>query len=265
MAVKRIDYFSDCLRRRVEYCVALPQTYLTEIEAGSLEKGQELKTLMLLHGYCEMGLDFLYQTNIEELAEKYQLCVILPNGENSFYLDGKATGRQYGTYVGVEIIKHAREQLGLSCKREDTFIGGTSMGGFGALHTGFLYPETYGGIFAMSAALIMDLVASGQVGMAHGIANQEYYDLMFGPGEELLTSANDPRNLIRSMVEQGKELPALYVTCGTSDFMIEQSRQFRDFLEGLAVPHTYVEAPGAHNFEFWNTQLEPAIKALLGQ
>ncbi len=263
MAVKRVNYFSDCLRRRVEYHVALPRVQFEQIEQGDVSGVKSLKVLMLLHGYCEMGLDFLEKTNIEELAEKYQLCVILPNGENSFYLDGKATGREYGRYVGEEILLNARETLGLSREKADTFIGGTSMGGFGAVHTGFLYPENYSGIFVMSGALIMDFVAAKEASIAHSIANQEYYDLMFGPAEELLGSANDPRNLIRDRIQKGEELPRLYVTCGTSDFMIEQSRQFHAFLEEVKMPHTYVEGEGAHDFTFWNHQLEPAIKGVL--
>lgn len=263
MAVKRIDFFSDCLRRRVEYHVALPDDCAADTPEAA-EKRKQLKILVFLHGYCEMGIDFLEKTDIEQLAGKYGLCVILPNGENSFYLDGKATGRQYGTYVGKEIPNHARTVLGLTDRREDTFIGGTSMGGFGAIHTGLYFPECYAGIFGMSSALIMDLVASGEVGMAHGIANQEYYDLMFGPGEELLTSTNDPRELLRRLKAEGREIPRIYMACGTSDFMIEQSRAFHRFLTELEVAHLYEEAEGAHNFEFWKPQMEYGIRGVLG-
>lgn len=264
MAVKRISFFSDCLRRRVEYHVAMPEDCAGET-AEAAEKRKQLKILVFLHGYCEMGIDFLEKTDIEQLAHKYRLCVILPNGENSFYLDGKATGRQYGTYVGVEIPDHARALLGLTDRREDTFIGGTSMGGFGAIHTGLYFPERYAGLFGMSSALIMDLVADGQAGMAHGIANQEYYDLMFGPGEELLTSTNDPRVLLRRLKEENREIPGIYITCGTSDFMIEQSRAFDRFLTQMEIPHVYDEAEGAHNFEFWKPRMEHAICKVLGK
>lgn len=264
MAVKGMDFFSDCLRRRVEYHVAMPDDCMGET-AEAVEKRKQLKVLVFLHGYCEMGIDFLEKTDIEQLAGKYRLCVILPNGENSFYLDGKATGRQYGTYVGVEIPDHARSVLGLSDKREDAFIGGTSMGGFGAIHTGLFFPERYAGIFGMSSALIMDFVADREASMAHGIANQEYYDLMFGPAEELLTGTNDPRELIRRLKTTGGEIPRIYITCGTSDFMIEQSRAFDRFLTEQEVPHTYVEAEGAHNFEFWKPHMEQAICGAMGR
>lgn len=262
MAVKRVDFFSDCLRRRVEYHVAMPKAYLPKEEGGEGRQGG-LKTLVLLHGYCEMGMDYLEKTNIEELAEQYNLCVILPNGENSFYLDGKATGRQYGTYVGQEILRHARGYFSLSDKKEDTFIGGSSMGGFGAIHTGLLFHENFGGLFGMSSALIMDLVASGGAGAAHGIANQEYYDLMFGPGNELPDSPNDPRVLVREMVAKGISMPIIYLACGTSDFMIEESRAFARFLTEQGVAHTYVEGDGGHDFTFWNAHLEPAIRTML--
>lgn len=263
MAVKRINYFSNCLHRRVDYLVALPNAFASVKEDEQVD-GSGLKVLVLLHGLCEMGVDYLEKTAIEEYADKYNLCVILPSGENSFYLDGKPSHRKYGTYVGEEILKNARERFHLTDKKEDTFIGGSSMGGFGAIRTGLFFRENFGGIFGMSSALIMDMVASAQAAPAHGIANQEYYDLMFGPSEEYLTSKNDPRVLVKEILANGEVFPKIYLTCGTSDFMLQENRSFDAFLTEQKVTHTYVEDEGGHDFNFWSAQLEPAIRAMLG-
>ena len=42
--------------------------------------------------------------------------------------------------------------LPLSTKREDTFIGGISMGGYGALYNGFKYRDTFSKVAAFSPA-----------------------------------------------------------------------------------------------------------------
>lgn len=262
MAVRRVNYFSGCLMRNAEYMVALPARF-NDVKEGEPIDGSGLKILVMLHGFCEMNVDYLRNTNIEELADKYNLCVILPSGENSFYLDHEATGRKYGTYVGHEILTNAREQFNLTNKREDTFIGGSSMGGYGAIHTGLQFHEMYGGFFGMSSALVMDMVASREAAPAHGMANQAYYDLVFGPSDEFLNSPNDPRVLVRDMVSKGIPMPNIYLTCGYSDFLLEFSRKFVDFLKEQGVEHTYVEAEGAHDFAFWGAQLEPAIRAML--
>ena len=57
--------------------------------------------------------------------------------------------------MGKELIAYLQKTFGIAMKAEDTFIGGLSMGGFGALHTGFLYPENYSKIAALSSALIV--------------------------------------------------------------------------------------------------------------
>ena len=48
-----------------------------------------IKTLFWLHGYTGRSENWVP----EELCEKYQIAVVMPTAENSFYLDGEATGR----------------------------------------------------------------------------------------------------------------------------------------------------------------------------
>ena len=63
------------------------------------------------------------------------------------------------------------------------------------------------------------------------MANYEYYRLMFGEPEKLLTSINNPEELIRRHQAAGERIPALFMACGTEDFLLENNRELRDFLQ----------------------------------
>lgn len=223
-----------------------------------------MKTLLLLHGYSGSCSDWINSSLIVDLANKYNLAVICPVGENSFYLDGLETGRKYGTYVGEELIRYARKTFGLSDKAEDTFAGGLSMGGFGAIHTGLQFHHTFSRVFALSSALIIHNVEKMKPGADDGIANYEYYKLMFGEPSKLSLSANNPEELVRRLMKAGDKIPAIYMACGTEDFLLEENHIFRDFLLEQGVELTYHESSGTHDFAFWNQYLEPAIMWLLG-
>ena len=73
-------------------------------------------------------------------------------------------------------------------------------------------------------------------------------------------SANNPETLVKRLLAAGKAVPRLFMACGTEDFLIENNRAFHDFLMETSVPVSYHEAPGVHNFEFWNQWIEPGIR-----
>lgn len=89
MAFISVEFYSECLKRCVGFKVILPN------DMQGTENGTPRKTLYLLHGYGNRNSEWVWNSNIVELAEKYRLCVVLPSGENSFYLDGAAV---FGTF-----------------------------------------------------------------------------------------------------------------------------------------------------------------------
>lgn len=97
----------------------------------------------------------------------------------------------------------------------------------------------------------------------NGVANYEYYRLMFGEPKELHSSENNPEELVRRLLAGKKSIPGIYMACGTEDFLLNANRNFHEFLQAQQVEHVYHESSGCHNFEFWNRYLEPAVKWLL--
>lgn len=264
MAVGIFDFSSVCLARGTSFRIILPNDIPEMWKEGNPHLQRPTKTLVLLHGFTGAYADWMNSSLIHDLAIKYNLAVICPNGENSFYLDGKETGRKYATYVGEELIQYARKTFGLSDKAEDTFIGGLSMGGFGAIHTGLQFNHTFSKVFALSSALITHNVEQMTPGFDDGIANYDYYKLMFGEPSELSTSINNPEELVRRHLKAGDTIPGIYMACGSEDFLLKENHIFRDFLLEQGVEVSYHESPGTHDFIFWNQYLEPAIEWLVG-
>ena len=253
MAILSIEYASDCLRRTVDVKAVVPW----EMAGG----GAKRRLLILLHGYGNRNTEWIRNSSIVSLASKYNLCVVMPSGENSFYLDGKETGRQYGTFVGSELPEFICGLFGMNCGREDTFIGGLSMGGFGAIHVSLRFPRRFGRLFAFSSALLqyeLDRVPPE----GNSVANREYYELMFGDLKKVMDSRSNPEVLIREAMEKGEQLPEIYMACGTEDFLLEPNRRFAAFLREHGVKHEYHEGPGGHDFAFWNQYLERAVRWL---
>lgn len=221
---------------------------------------RKMKTLFLLHGYTGDAWNWVP----EHLAEKYNFAIVIPSGENAFWLDGISTGHQYCKYVGEELIDYVRKTFGLAQKREDTYIMGFSMGGFGALHTALYYPDVFSKTAGLSSALIVHEVAGMTDGKGNDVANYEYYRECFGEPSELLESRNNPETLVRLIKSEGKEMPEIFISCGTEDFLIENNRQFHNFLESEGVKHIYDEESGIHDMVFWSKCVDKYIPMMFG-
>ena len=180
MSLLQVNTYSLALSRIVTFHVILPNDLPPEMTAGNPYYERPMKTLYLLHGFSGNTTDWLTGSLIQELAGKYNLAVVLPSGENSFYLNGKGTGRAYETFTAEELMDYCKRTFGFSDKPEDNFIGGLSMGGFGAIHTALKYPERFGKMFGLSSALVVNGIKSMEPGANDGIADYDYYTQIFG-------------------------------------------------------------------------------------
>ncbi len=261
MAVMNITFGSVCLYRFVDFTAIVP-IEMASISGVQIEKPDKFKTLYLLHGLGGNHRDWLQASRIREIAEKYNLAVILPSGENSFYVDGSTIGSKYGSFVGKELVDFTRKLFPLSDKKEDTYIGGLSMGGFGAVHTALMYPDTFSKAFAFSSAFVTDRISKLKPGEADDILDFESYTKIFGNLAQLENSPHNPKELIRKVKSNKVTIPELFLACGTEDFLISENREFKKYLDSQHIPVCYIEDEGDHNFDFWNRYLEPAVQWL---
>ncbi len=237
-----MNYFSNALRRNVEINVILPIDSF-DYDSGEYLSSRKFKTLYLLHGIFGSNTDWIENTNLISYLAKHQIAVVLPSGENSFYVDNSDSGAMYSKFIGEELPLITRNAFPLSSNREDTYIAGLSMGGFGALVNGLRYKETYSTIGAFSSAIPNEL-ESGD------LFPNEDFGLSY---RRLLEISKDQFNLEKRLSEDN--LPYIYLTCGTEDFLYDKSLSFVEKLQKHKVDYEYHEWTGVHDWKFWDTSI----------
>ncbi len=255
MALLRADLFSRSLMRTVPVTVILPVDRVHDPQQELPMADEKYKTLYLLHGLYGNESDWLCESRIQTWALDRNLAVVMPAGDNRFYVDCSSTGEKYGAFIGEELVEMTRRMFPLSREREDTFIAGLSMGGYGAVRNGLLYADTFGYLAGLSSALIMYMAAYVDDSSADFTQTRHYYESIFGDLTKIMGSDKDCETLVKQRKSSGKPMPKMYLACGTEDFLLQPNRIFKDFLEKQQVDFTYEEGPGEHNFDFWNRVL----------
>ena len=249
------------LSRTVTFNAIIP---LDKISFGEEEvaEAKPLKTLYLLHGAFGNYTDYLSGTRIQRWAEEHNLAVIMPSGENQFYVDKPSRGENYGAYVADELVEFTRKMFPLSHKKEDTFIAGLSMGGYGALINGLKYHETFSHIGAFSPGLMIDDIASRSELLSVTGWSMDFYDNAFGGIDTIKNSDKDYYYLIDQLLENKKEIPKIYLPIGTDDFLLESVRGFKSFVDKREVPLIYIEDDGGHEWDFWDKYVKNFLEWL---
>ena len=261
MAKLQIEYFSHALQRPTVFDLLIPNDSREALSPEEADRrARSMKALFLLHGYTGKSENWVP----EGLPEKYNFAIVMPTAENSFYLNGEATGSAYQTLVGEEIVDYVRRTFRLAAGPEDTYIAGLSMGGFGALHTGLAYPDRFGKICALSSALIVHEVSRMKPGAGNGVANYAYYASCFGDPATAAERDVNPEVLAHKLKAAGAKIPEIFMACGTEDFLIENNREMHRFLEKEGIDHLYYESKGVHDMVFWREYIAKGVEWMFG-
>src|ERR1044071_9564167 len=166
MILNEVHFFSETLGLLSTLYVLLPQRPLAEAQNKPRKK---LRTLYLLHGHSDDHTAWQRYTSIERYAEGLNLAVVMPAVNLSFYTD-MAHGGKYWQFISEEVPAVARESYSLSSKREDNFVAGLSMGGYGALKLALTYPDRYAAAASLSGAV--DIAADVR---GHGLHDEKLW------------------------------------------------------------------------------------------
>ncbi|MBO5868053.1 MAG: esterase family protein, partial [Oscillospiraceae bacterium] len=151
MANLEFQFYSKALKSVTTVSVILPEIHKTTEGIG--RPAGTYKTLYLLHGLSGDHTNWPRKTSIERYANKYGIAVVMPSVGRSWYTD-LPNGIQYMTFVAEELPAICRSYFsGMSDRKEDNYIAGLSMGGYGALKIALTYPDAYCGCATLSGAL----------------------------------------------------------------------------------------------------------------
>ena len=184
-----------------------------------------------------------------------ELCVVMPSGENSFYLNDPDQFALWSDFVGKELVELTRRMFPLSHRREDTFLGGVSMGGYGALYNGLQFRDTFSWILALSAPIRLEDLRDRATDNAFILTNRRYAQRCFGDLQTAPERDVNPLHLVERLWKEGAQLPQIYLACGDRDELLPGSKRLAALLERLEIPHIFEILPGAHEWDFWDEAL----------
>lgn len=258
MANVYLNFRSDSLSRSVYPVVFLPDLN------GWNDVKPPYRTLYFLPGYSGGALETATFTNFSLYSMMYGLAIVLIDGENSFYVDDERRGAMFSRYAGQEIVEVTRRLLPLSTRREDTFIGGISMGGYGALVNALRYRETFGKVAMLSPALGFKSPEERQPGNSP-IPDGELTDTL-GTWKEYEHTYKDYMEASVKACADRKTMPELFLACGLQDdLVLDHAREYVRGMAKLGVEVKTFEAQGGHDHDFWKTAMTPACRFLTGK
>lgn len=250
------EVHSEALHGPLRYSVYLPDK----------REGRRFPTVYLLHGvgdnersYPKAGDVAGTMDRLIASGEIAPMIVVMPAAKRSWYVDSAAIGGpgDYETAIMRDLIAHIDQTYPTDPRPAARFVTGHSMGGFGALRLAFKYPERFGAVAAMSAAL-WDRVEPGfelpesAKGIFAGSFGQP-----FDPARFL---AQRPRAYLPALKERGRT-PPIYLTAGDDDHFEAYRSTFDLFLrlrrEGLAVELRITD--GGHTWRLWRETALPNV------
>jgi len=241
------------LHRSVNYNVLLPNGF----ESGN----KRYPVIYMLHGiggdeesWLKLGgfsdlVDSLTRTG---LIDEY--IYIMPDAGNSYYLNNYDGSNMYMDFFIKELVPVVDSLFPTMDLAENRALMGLSMGGFGAIILAVENPQYIGSVMAFSAAVRTDSMFIDIPQAKY----ENYFGTVFGPGlegENRLTrhwKENSPYSLMDTLLAQELSQIQWYLDCGFSDPLLPASKAFHNLLLAYNIPHSYLERPGNHNWEYWH-------------
>jgi S-formylglutathione hydrolase FrmB len=237
--VDTVSVFSKKMNRSIKNVVILPDNY------DSTNKSYPV--LYLLHGYSGRYDTWVKHTknSLPQEATKWQMIVVCPDGENSWYWDSPADpSSQFETYISSELVGYIDKNYRTVASPGGRAITGLSMGGHGGLWLGINHPETFGACGSMSGGVdIRPFTNNWEMKKQLGEYKQN-------PG------VWDNHTVITQLDKIKPGLLSIIVDCGYDDFFYEVNENLHKEMKKKKIPHDYITRPGEHNHQYWNNALD---------
>lgn len=245
---------SKLMARRMPYRVALPKSYASN-------SSERFPVIYLLHGLTGHYDNWGDKGKISEYLAPYNFIVVMPEGDNGWYTDSASVPQdKYESYIVKELISEIDKKFRTNSTRDGRIIAGLSMGGYGSLKFGLKYPETFALVGSFSGALGAASWSEKTVGNSWKALTDSVMSV-YGADDSETRKANDIYRIVRELpADKIKSLPFMYVDCGTEDGLVTLNRDFIALLMEKKIPHEYRQLPGAHNWQYWEAQIQQFLQ-----
>jgi len=243
--VETVQFQSKSINTPLPYNVILPTDYDTS-------KSTRYPVLYLLHGLMGHYNDWVARTNIADYAADYGIIVVMPEGNDSWYID------KYETYILQELIPDVQQRYRTIEARYGRTIAGLSMGGYGAIKFGLKSPATFVFAASMSGAFSVTRLTDNEIPDSWRPSLKN-----FDAGGSQTRTANDLFELLQKLTAaRVASLPYFYFDCGTEDspIIFPSNRELAALMFEKKIPHEFRELPGDHSWAYWDRQVQEILK-----
>lgn len=262
MAIANLDIYSYELAMNTQVAVILPERR----GVPHTPHDKPYPVLYLLHGHGQDYTSWLRLTRIEFYLQNSDVIVVMPNCHRSSYVDGVNTHR-YGSYLTKELPVILKKWFNVTADREQTFIAGMSMGGYGALNAALSHPDQYGAVCAMSPGIRMgtlDLAGKADKGLTIPTDPEidRNFKNTFGSGEDYVGSKYDLKHLAASVNASNGPRPKILHMCGTEDPLYSQNLDFMKYIVDYcpSLDYTWKDGSGIHDFNYWDRESKTMLR-----
>lgn len=134
-----------------------------------------------------------------------------------------------------DVMKFVEKQFRVKTGYDNTAICGLSMGGFHSMTISQLFPKKFGYVGLFSAA----------ISMAPDRNQISTYDYLLGE-----------KSIRKNLEKQFNRKPHLYwIGIGKTDFLYDQNKDYRRYLDERGYPYEYYETDGGHIWRNWRIYL----------
>ena len=211
-----------------------------------------LPLVILLHGVYGSHWAWLFKGHAHRVLERLMreeglppMVLAMPSdglwGDGSAYL--RHEHADYARWI-MEEVPAAAALVAPQTAHTSRFICGLSMGGYGALRLGALYPNQFAAISAHSS--ITDFVQM-----------QEFVEER---PHQFALAEDHPLGVLSCMKSHAHSLPPLRFDCGSGDRLIHHNRLLHQGLDDAGIAHVYEEFPGEHTWEYWHDHLADSLR-----
>jgi putative tributyrin esterase len=253
MALIHLDHVPESVKVNLPLEIILPDPG----KMGALPVAKR-QVLYLLHGLGDDASAWQRYTSIETLAAAYGLVVVMPSAGRSFYTD-QPNGQKYFTYLVEELPKYLADVFNLAPRREDTYIAGNSMGGYGAIKAALLRPEKYAAAASFSGVLSLAILQ-----LLPDDTRQAEFRFLFEDLEKVPGSEHDPAAWLERAAKYPGNLPRLFIYTGKQEDIYPLSGMFHTACQSLGVQSEYFEEDGHHDWFLWEEHIRRFLESILG-
>lgn len=269
--VKIDSFYSLSVQLQLKYTAILPANYYNSKKT--------FPVVYLLHGHTGNYTSWISYAQLPtQLPTQYNCIIILPDGGNSWYVNwsGQTDGKlhKWEDMLVKDLLPAVDKKWRTFADKKGRTIGGLSMGGYGALAVGLKNTNLFGFVFSIA----------GAINFCENIKDEIKRDtidwnspMLWSGGDKVIAATNFSTQLQRT--PQGKvfitteqadvynpyillqnadsaSLPFIHITCGLSDELLKDARQFSMALQRKTKNYSYIEMPGEHEVPFWSQAME---------